>query len=85
MPKVAHLIDSVALGGAQRVVKTLFESRPVDNDLTLYAVRSVTGPIQIIHKGITEYTSSRRLSWRPLWELIHLLKKRNIEGVNCHL
>jgi len=80
-----HIVDSLTLGGAQRVLKALFES-PRDTDhLGLYVLRDSAEAIHIKHPKVTIFQGYGRYSIKPLWSLVRLVRQRKITVVHCHL
>ena len=83
--KVLHIIDSLGLGGAQSVVKGIFEAQQDNSDIYLFALRerSVTTPTA--HPNVTIYPSSNPYSLLPLLKLRTLIARERIEVLHCHL
>ena len=59
---VLHIVDSLAFGGAQSILKDYFESRPDDKMLHLYALRVAPRQVNISHPNVHVDPSAARLS-----------------------
>ncbi len=82
--KVLHLIDSLEFGGAQTVVKNIFENQS-HNDLFLLALRTTRPRIAITHSNIIIYQSQAKYSFLPLFKIKKIIQRENITLLHCHL
>ena len=82
---VLHIVDSLAFGGAQSILKDYFESRPDDKTLHLYALRVAPRQVKISHPNVHVNPSSARLSMAPLLELRQMVGWEGIGVLHCHL
>ena len=83
--KVLHIVDTLAIGGAQSILKDYFESRRVDHNVYLYVLRASSQQTQIEHPNVLVNPSSLRFSMAPLMELRTLVSREGIEVLHCHL
>lgn len=83
--KVLHIIDTLWLGGAQTVVRTLFEKQKDNTDIFLYALRQTEPQIKIDHKNVFVRSSGSRYSLSALWELKKFILENDINVLHCHL
>lgn len=83
--KVLHLIDTLGLGGAQRLLKNIMESRRGDGDLFLHALRRVEPCYEIDHPNVSVFPSSSRYSPVPLREVLRCIDENGIDILHCHL
>ncbi len=83
--KTLHLIDTLAPGGAQIMLKTLFENQPDKPSLYCYALRTTPTTVSIRHPNVQVDASRRRLSLSPLQRLRRLIKENDIHVLHCHL
>jgi len=83
--KILHIIDSLGLGGAQTVVKGIFEKQKENKEIFLYALRKRNIKIEIKHKNVKIYNSNKKYSFAPIKELKELIEKEKIEILHCHL
>lgn len=83
--KVLHIIDHLGLGGAQSVVKTIFEAQRANDNIFLLALRNQQRNIDIDHQNVHCYYSSSKYSFRSLFEILEIVKKREICILHCHL
>jgi len=82
---VLHIVDSLAFGGAQSILKDYFESRPDDKMLHLYALRVAPRQVNISHPNVHVDPSAARLSMAPLPELRRMVGEEGISVLHCHL
>lgn len=82
--KILHLIDSLDFGGAQTVVKSIFE-QDQSNDIFLLALRKTERIITISHPNINLHNSFSKYSLLPLFEIRRIIKSQNINILHCHL
>ena len=85
LKKSLHIIDNLGLGGAQTVVKTVFEKQRYNDHIFLFALRKAAPEIEVDHKNVNIYPSSSRYSILPLFHLMRLISENNITAVHCHL
>jgi len=83
--KILHIIDSLGLGGAQTVVKGVFENQKDNRNIFLFSLRRRNINIEIEHKNIIIFNSNRKYSLKSLFELRDLIKKEKIDILHCHL
>jgi len=82
---VLHVIDSLGLGGAQTIVKGIFEAQPENGNIFLYALRKRKINIGIKHRNNFTYKSKSRLSPFPLLKIRKIVKEESIQTLHCHL
>jgi len=85
MKKVLHIIDSWGLGGAQAIVRGIFEAQKLNKDIYLYILRKRKINFKINHSNVKLFNSEARYSFRPINELRKLIEGKNIEVLHCHL
>ena len=85
MNQAVHIVDSLALGGAQRVLKTYFESERTNRYVHLLSLREVDDPVTIDHQNVKVSKGRGRYSLRPLKDILRLTKSEDITIVHCHL
>jgi len=83
--KILHIIDSLGLGGAQTVVKGIFEYQPKNSNIFLLALRKREITTEIKHPNIIIFNSTKKYSLKPLFEIKKIIKKNNIDILHCHL
>lgn len=82
---VLHIVDSLAFGGAQSILKDYFECHSDDKTLHLYALRVTPRQVNISHPNVHVNPSSARMSMAPLLELRQMLARERIGVLHCHL
>jgi glycosyltransferase involved in cell wall biosynthesis len=84
--KVLHVIDSLDLGGAQKVVQALFERRSHDRSIFLYSLRPAhADSFRISHQNVFLTKHASRYSHYPLYDLRDFIRANNITILHCHL
>ena len=84
-PRVLHLIDSLGLGGAQTVVKGIFEVQKTNQNIFLFSLRERSVNFDVDHLNVIRFPSVKKFSLQPLNALRQLIQQENIEILHCHL
>lgn len=82
---VLHVVDSLAFGGTQAILKDLFESRRADRTIHLYGMRAVPHAMRVEHPNAVTSRWSTRFSLGPLRDLRRIVKEARISVLHCHL
>jgi len=83
--KILHIIDSLGLGGAQTIIKGIFDNQQFNTNIYLYALRKNDINIEIQHSNINIHDSMARFSFAPLKRLKAIIENEKIEILHCHL
>jgi glycosyltransferase involved in cell wall biosynthesis len=83
--KILHIIDTLGLGGAQTVVKGIFEHQKDNQNIFLFALRKKDITFSVMHPHVFIYDSFKKYSFSPLFKLKTLIKKEEIDVLHCHL
>ncbi len=83
--KVLHIIDTLSLGGAQSILKAVFEKEKQNTDWYIYALRKKDITIDIDHPNIHIHPSNAKYSFSPLSAMKQLIIRENIQILHCHL
>jgi glycosyltransferase involved in cell wall biosynthesis len=83
--KVLHLVDTLARGGTQSILKSLLERGRSDGDVHLFALRSTPDPLLIDHPNVRVHPSCKRFSLAPMRELRAYVSAHHIDVLHCHL
>ncbi|MDO8514325.1 MAG: glycosyltransferase family 4 protein [bacterium] len=83
--KILHIIDSLGLGGAQSVVKGIFEAQKDNKSIFLFALRKREITTEINHENVSIFNSSSKYSLAPLFALKKLIEREKIDILHCHL
>lgn len=81
---VLHLIDTLSLGGAQTILKSVLEHHKSEY-MHVYALRQKAPEINIdcVNKYI--FPSEAKYSFKPLKHLANYITEHKIEMLHCHL
>lgn len=82
---VLHVVDTLAAGGTQTILKGYFESRAADRSIHLYGMRAVPGQLEVAHPNVGMSGSSLRFSMAPLLGLRRIVRGQAIGVLHCHL
>lgn len=83
--KILHIIDGLGLGGAQTVVKGIFEAQQDNKDIYLFALRERNITTNVDHKNVYIFNSKRKYILSPIFALKKIIIKEKIEILHCHL
>lgn len=83
--RVLYLIDTLGLGGAQRLLKNIFESQRENTKIFLYALRRTGLAYEVHHPNVFVYPSSMKYSLAPIGDILRFVAKQNIDTLYCHL
>lgn len=83
--KILHIIDTLWLGGAQNLLKSIFERSGNDREIFLYSLRTREFNIWINHPNVIANPSVSKYSLRPLKKLKRIISENHIEVLHCHL
>lgn len=83
--KVLHIIDTLASGGAQILIKNLFEYQNDNENIFLFVLRKTKIINKINHQNIFIFNSKSRFSLKPLFEIKNQINKNQIQIIHCHL
>ena len=84
-PKILHIIAHLGLGGAQTVVKGIFEEQQSNKDIFLFALRKREVTTEIQHEHVIHYDSTAKYSLLPLNYLRTFIREEHIRILHCHL
>ena len=82
---VQHIVDSLAFGGTQTILKNLFESQMDNQSIFLLALRETDRQTSIHHPNIHVLSSQSRFSPLPIGYILNLVKAHQIKILHCHL
>lgn len=83
--RILYLIDTLSLGGAQTVLRGIFENQNENHDIFLYALRKTEVTVRINHPNVFIDDSANKYSVAPFFRVISILKKNKIEVLHCQL
>jgi len=82
---VLHIVDSLAFGGTQTILKTLLESQTDNPAIFLLALRETDRQTSINHPNVHVLSSRSRFSPLPIGYILNLVKAHQIKILHCHL
>ncbi len=82
--RVLHIIDIMSVGGAQFLIKGIFETYP-NTDQHLFVLRKSGDLIEVNHPNITYSKSTAKYSVKSLIEIKNYINKHQIEIIHCYL
>lgn len=81
-----HLIDTLWLGGAQRVVKNIFEHNTSEERLHLLVLRETPDMIPILHPRVTRVATGKKWALGIAFRAIAgYVREHRIQTLHCHL
>ncbi|MBN2214126.1 MAG: glycosyltransferase family 4 protein [Bacteroidales bacterium] len=83
--RILYLIDNYSLGGAQTVIRGIFDNNPGMMDIFAVALRRKKPVTRIDHRNATCLGSKSKYSPLPLIFLIRFIRKNNIDLLHCQL
>jgi glycosyltransferase involved in cell wall biosynthesis len=83
--KILHIIDTLGSGGAQIMLKDLFEYQPVNENISLFCLRTTNITVPVNHINIQIHNSKSRYSFRAFFSLKRLISKIKPQILHCHL
>lgn len=82
--KVLHLIDNMDLGGAQFLIKGIFE-KSQNSEFYLFVLRTTETKIPVNHPNVIYSKSTKKYSLTALFELRRIIKKHKIDALHAYL
>ncbi|MEN8120036.1 MAG: glycosyltransferase family 4 protein [Bacteroidota bacterium] len=83
--KVLHIIDTLGPGGAQILLKDLFENQKLNPNIYLFCLRKTKLINNIEHHNIFVFNSHSKYSFKPLFTIKKEIEKYEIDILHCHL
>lgn len=83
--RILHLIDTLSFGGAQVILKHLFEQEKNVENLYLFALRKTEKTLEIKHQHVFISQNKNKYGFSPIRELKKFIAENKIECLHCHL
>jgi len=83
--KILHIIDNLSLGGAQTLVRGIFDCQQENKDIFLFSLREKNIKIEINHSNVFNFCSTKKYSFLPLKKIKEIIRKEKIDVLHCHL
>ena len=83
--KILHIIDHLGMGGAQTIIKGIFEKETNNENIFCYSLRNNKIRVEVDHPNVYSQAGFSKLNITSLFELRTLVKDHNIDILHCHL
>lgn len=83
--KILHIIDHMSVGGAQSIIKGIFENEKSNENIFCYSLRTNKTVVEVDHLNVYSHTGYSNLNIKSLFELRTLVYDQNIDVLHCHL
>jgi glycosyltransferase involved in cell wall biosynthesis len=83
--KILYLIDNLSIGGAQTLIRGIFENNPDDRNIYSVALRTKEPDIRIEHPNTICLPHRSKYSLFPLFYLRHFIRSKRIDVLHCQL
>ncbi|MCX9082811.1 MAG: glycosyltransferase family 4 protein [Candidatus Methanoperedens sp.] len=83
--KILHVIDHMGLGGAQTIIKGIFEKETNNENIFCYSLRNNKIRVEVNHHNVYSHAGFSKFNIISLFELRTLVKDHNIDILHCHL
>ena len=75
----------MGLGGAQTLLKGIFETNTANNNIYLFALRTVNTEIKINHKHVFISENRKKYSFNSIRQIKKIISENKIDILHCHL
>ena len=83
--KILHIIDHLGMGGAQTIIKGIFEKETNNKNIFCYSLRNNEIRVEVDHPNIYSHAGFSKFNITSLFELRNLVNEHNIDILHCHL
>ncbi|MBU0577666.1 glycosyltransferase family 4 protein [Patescibacteria group bacterium] len=84
--KTLHIIDHFNIGGAQTIIKSIFDAQKDNKDIYCYSLRALLKTNKkVSHPNFFSCKSHSKFSLSTFFELKKIIKENNISVLHCHL
>ena len=82
---VLHVLDLLEPGGAQILMKGIFEHQADDETIFLLSLRKIDVEIEVQHPNCIQSNAKQKYSVSSIKEFKQVIENNNIQIVHCHL
>jgi len=83
--KILHIIDHTGIGGAQTLLKEIFEHEKNNKNIFCYVLRNNKIKLEMNCPNLYLCKSYRKFDIRSLFKLKKIIKDQDIDVLHCHL
>lgn len=83
--KILHIIDHMGMGGAQTIIKGIFEKETNNENIFCFSLRNNKIRVEVNHPNVYSHAGFSKFNIISLFELRTLVKDHNIDVLHCHL
>lgn len=83
--KILHIIDHLGIGGAQTLLKGIFEKEKNNQNIFCYSLRINKIDIEVNHPNVRYYEGNSRFDIKSFFKLRKLIQENDIDVLHCHL
>ena len=83
--KILHIIDNMSMGGAQTILKGIFENEITNENIYCYSLRNNKTEVKVNHPNVYSHAGYSKFNIISLFELRTLVHNYNIDVLHCHL
>lgn len=83
--RVLHVLDHIEHGGAQQIVREVFENQKDNRNIFCFVLRADKHTKRVDHPNVYFCEGHSKLSLSPLSELKKYVKDNDIDTLHCHL
>ena len=83
--KILHIIDNMGIGGAQTILKGIFENYISNENIYCYSLRNNKTEVKVNHPNVYSHVGYSKFNIRSLFELRTFVQDHDIDVLHYHL